>query len=204
VDLAAPGQYLWSSICRNYVVDDISQLFYILFFEWDGIDPYMRGDGTSFACPITSGVAGLVRTLHPLVPPDFIADHLVATGDFIAFDEPIGPKLNAWRAVSMPVAAADDPSPVLAGAVSVLPQPMRGAGVVRFALPAASHARLEVFDLAGRRVRTLHDGAMAAGEHRQSWDGRDDHGLSLPDGVYLIRLESGSRSAVTRAVLLRR
>src|SRR5262249_40588171 len=44
VDVAAPGAAMWSSIATNYEVDIISQLFYILFFGWDGVNPYMSGD----------------------------------------------------------------------------------------------------------------------------------------------------------------
>jgi hypothetical protein len=45
VDVAAPGASMWSTICRNYVIDDTSQLFYYVFFGWDGENPYMYGDG---------------------------------------------------------------------------------------------------------------------------------------------------------------
>lgn len=205
VDVAAPGAYLWSSICRNYVVDDTSQLFYYFFFEWDFVEPYMRGDGTSFACPLAAGVAALVRSLHPQLTPQQVADHLIATGDVIAFDQPIGPKVNAHRAVTQVVLAAEPPAAPLAlrldGAV---PHPIRGAGVLRFALPSAGEASLEVYDLAGRRVRTLERGALGAGPHQRAWNGTDDDGRRLPDGVYLIRLASGGRSVAARAVLLRR
>lgn len=204
VDVAAPGAYLWSSICRNYVVDDISQLFYYFFFEWDFEQPYMRGDGTSFACPLTAGVCALVRALHPQMTPAQVASHVVATGDIVTFDQPIGPKVNAWRAVSVPVLAV---APPVAGGLrfeGIAPQPIRGSGVVRFALARDAETRIEIFDLAGRRVRTLQGGVLPAGGHERAWDGRDQHGLALPDGMYLIRLEAGAESRVARAVLLRR
>ena len=54
VRIAAPGASMWSSICRNYAVDDFSQIIYIYYFGWDGENPYMFGDGTSFACPLVS------------------------------------------------------------------------------------------------------------------------------------------------------
>src|SRR5207249_1755460 len=53
VDVAAPGSSMWSTICQNYTFTDLDQLIYIFFFGWDGVNPYMYGDGTSFACPLT-------------------------------------------------------------------------------------------------------------------------------------------------------
>ena len=65
----------------------------------------------------------------------------------------------------------------------------RGAGVtLRLAMPAAVEARLELFDLTGRRIRTLLSGAVSAGERRVSWDRRDDHGVPVESGVYFARL----------------
>ena len=203
VDVAAPGAYLWSSICRNYVVDDLSQIFYFYFFEWDFDQPYMRGDGTSFACPLAAGVCALVRSLHPQLTPAQVASHVIATGDPVAFDQPIGPKVNAWRAVSAPLVSVAPAAGTLRWD-GIVPQPVRGSGVLRFALAREVEARVEIFDLAGRRVRTLEAGVLPAGEHARVWDGRDQHGLALPDGVYLIRLQSGAETSVGRAVLLRR
>jgi len=40
-------------------------------------------------------------------------------------------------------------------------------------LPQAGRARLDVFDLAGRRVRTLQEGWISQGRHTVQWDGRD-------------------------------
>jgi flagellar hook assembly protein FlgD len=63
-------------------------------------------------------------------------------------------------------------------------------------------ANVVVFDLAGRRVRTLFDGALEAGTHEWRWDGRDGAGRRVPGGVYLCRIDSGGASAAARVVLL--
>ncbi len=54
VKVGAPGAMMWSAICRNYDVDETSQILYFYFFGWDLERPYMYGDGTSFACPLCS------------------------------------------------------------------------------------------------------------------------------------------------------
>jgi len=61
----------------------------------------------------------------------------------------------------------------------------------------------EIFDVRGRRVRHLESGAPAVGPFQLGWDGRGDHGMAVPPGVYLARVHRGSDIALTRIVLLR-
>ena len=77
------------------------------------------------------------------------------------------------------------------------PQPSRGTTRLRFTLPAAAQARLEVFDAQGRRVATLADGAFAPGEHAVEW-----RGDGIPPGVYLARLTTAAGSATRTIVRL--
>ena len=71
------------------------------------------------------------------------------------------------------------------------------APVLRYVLPAAMHARLELMDVAGRRVRVLRSDTDAAGAHAVQWDGHDESGGETPAGVYFARLTTplGTRSA---------
>ncbi len=62
---------------------------------------------------------------------------------------------------------------------------------------------LAVYDITGRRVRTLVSGRITTGSHYAVWDGRDDSGRSVSSGVYIARLESG-RSAQSMKMLLMR
>jgi flagellar hook assembly protein FlgD len=47
---------------------------------------------------------------------------------------------------------------------------------------------VEIFDLAGRRVRTLVDGPFTAGPHEFVWSGHDESDRRLPDGLYFARV----------------
>jgi hypothetical protein len=86
---------------------------------------------------------------------------------------------------------------------SVRPNPSRGSTSLRFTLPQAGRARLELLDLAGRRLRTLADGPLAAGPHDAVWDGRDERGVTVAAGLYWARLESAGVSTVRRLVRVR-
>ena len=83
------------------------------------------------------------------------------------------------------------------------PNPSRDAVVLRFALPHATRARLEVWDVAGRRVRVIGDGDSPAGEHAATWDGRDAAGGLAPAGVYLARLVTPEGDVARRFVRVR-
>jgi hypothetical protein len=78
----------------------------------------------------------------------------------------------------------------------IQPNPSRGPILLRYTLPEAQDVRLELFDAAGRRVRTLAEGMFAAGPHEARWDGRDAGGRAVHAGLYWARLATprGSRS----------
>jgi hypothetical protein len=70
---------------------------------------------------------------------------------------------------------------------------------VSFTLPDARPARVELVDLAGRRVRDADVGAASPGRHSISLGAVG----SLPSGVYWLRLRHGGQSLVRKCVLMR-
>jgi hypothetical protein len=62
---------------------------------------------------------------------------------------------------------------------------------------------LDVFDVRGRRVRTLVSQALPAGFHPARWDGRTSQGRDAASGVYFLRLRAGGATDVRRVVRLR-
>jgi hypothetical protein len=86
---------------------------------------------------------------------------------------------------------------------AVYPNPTEGACRAEFALTQDARVRLEVFDVAGRRVARLLDDVVGAGSRTVSWTGEDRHGRVVANGVYFLRLEADGESAA-RKVLIRR
>lgn len=78
--------------------------------------------------------------------------------------------------------------------------PFGGSARVSFELPVAGRARLEVFDRAGRRVRTLVDAWLGAGRHEATWDGQDENHSPGAAGVYYLRLATDSGDATAKLV----
>jgi uncharacterized protein (DUF362 family) len=70
------------------------------------------------------------------------------------------------------------------------PNPFNASTNLRYALPRESRIELAVYDLLGRRVRTIADGVQPAGWHTARWDGRDEAGRSVASGLYIYTLSA--------------
>src|SRR5262249_53156728 len=116
-------------------------------------------------------------------------DHYVQLD--ISLDDPAG----AWFATKyfrVPVTDPDHPPPpppppgdsLRAGLSASLPNPFQD--LTRFGVTIAEPAMAEVavFDLAGRRVSTIHRGWLAAGTTQLAWDGRRQDGSRAKGGIY--------------------
>jgi len=104
-------------------------------------------------------------------------------------------------ATTVSVEGAGRPAQLVLGMPS--PNPARERVALRWALPRATVVRLAVFDAAGRRVRSLIEGAVDAGEHSILWDLRDDRGAPVSSGLCFVRLEAEGRVLVQRFATLR-
>jgi flagellar hook assembly protein FlgD len=61
-----------------------------------------------------------------------------------------------------------------------------------------------VYDVSGRRVRTLLGGdTLNAGQHREVWNGTDDRGAQVASGIYLVRMTAGDYVARKSVVLVK-
>jgi len=83
------------------------------------------------------------------------------------------------------------------------PNPAADELTIRFGLDEAGPVELAVYDLAGRRVVTLLDETLPAGERAVRWDGCDNAGRAVADGVYLYLLRSGAEALTRRLVISR-
>lgn len=83
------------------------------------------------------------------------------------------------------------------------PNPFNPSTAITYELPRSLRARLEIYDVAGRRIATLFDEVQDAGPHRTLWSGRDDAGRPVPSGVYLYRLWTPGGETSRRMVLLK-
>jgi uncharacterized membrane protein len=88
-------------------------------------------------------------------------------------------------------------------AMSASPNPAHGPIGVEFTMPRPGPARLQIVDLAGRAVATLHDGPAAAGATRMLWDGRAADGRLVPPGLYFLHLQAPTGVVSQRLMVTR-
>ncbi len=83
------------------------------------------------------------------------------------------------------------------------PNPFNPETQITYTLAEKSRIHLAVYNLLGQLVVTLKDNLENTGEHQSVWDGRDAHGLAMPSGVYLYKLETGKSIQTRKMILVR-
>lgn len=167
--------------------------------------------GTSGASPMITGSAlclqGIARDqLGGTLTPEALRTLLHDTGiDHLDPTKEIGPRPDLGAAVAQLVDITASPAVSTAGGLILTSalSPFSGETEISFRQPAAGGARLAVYDVAGRLVRTVEISSAAAGPRAVRWDGRDASGQEVGSGVYLFRLESGREAVTGRLVKVR-
>ncbi|MGH7536727.1 MAG: FlgD immunoglobulin-like domain containing protein, partial [Gemmatimonadales bacterium] len=80
----------------------------------------------------------------------------------------------------------------------IKPNPFTGSILLELAVPRRGGLEARVYDLAGKEVITLRQGAVEAGIAPLTWDGRDHTGRRMPAGVYLVRADLGGERVTAR------
>ena len=82
-------------------------------------------------------------------------------------------------------------------------QSSRVFSIVAYSLPRRERVSLVVYDIAGRKVRRLVDGIREPGVHEAIWNGDNDLGREVSQGIYFYRLSAGDLTSTKKMVLLR-
>jgi Protein of unknown function (DUF4038)/Putative collagen-binding domain of a collagenase/FlgD Ig-like domain len=93
------------------------------------------------------------------------------------------------------------PVPLVANLGQNYPNPFNPATTIGYDIPVRSAVALVIFDMAGRKIRTLVQGVRPAGRYSVRWDGKDDTGRSVSSGIYLYDLRAGG-IRITKKMLL--
>ncbi|MGE5175620.1 MAG: FlgD immunoglobulin-like domain containing protein, partial [Hyphomicrobiales bacterium] len=82
------------------------------------------------------------------------------------------------------------------------PNPFNPSTTIRYSIATTGKVSLRIYNAGGALVRTLVDTALAPGEYRARWDGKDDSGNRLASGVYFYRIETSSGFRDAKKLLL--
>ncbi len=79
----------------------------------------------------------------------------------------------------------------------VYPNPANPSTNIRIYLPYSNmKTSITIYDLQGKRVRTLTDTVLSEGSHIFKWDGRNESGESISSGLYIYRVDISSEEAI--------
>lgn len=81
--------------------------------------------------------------------------------------------------------------------------PMNTTAVISYSVAGTQEVDLGVFDVSGRKMRTLVHNELAPGNYQATWDGCDAAGAKCPDGVYFVLMQSKGFTASQRLVKIK-
>jgi hypothetical protein len=88
------------------------------------------------------------------------------------------------------------------GLISNSPNPFNPLTTIHYSLKKKENVTLHVHNISGQRVRTLiEDQRQPAGEYHVDWDGRDDQGCLISNGVYFCKIQVGGFSQTQKMIL---
>ena len=128
----------------------------------------------------------------------------IVTGRFAAGQNPRGIALATPTLPVLVTAVSENPQQPTAFALAPnFPNPFNASTQISFALGSATLVELRVYNALGQMVRTLLDQYREAGNYQLAWNGKDDQGLDLASGAYLLVMRSGGIRQAVKMLLLR-
>jgi hypothetical protein len=83
------------------------------------------------------------------------------------------------------------------------PNPFTSETSIAYSLGVEAQVDLSIYDVSGRKVRTLVSGPIPGGDHNVAWNGTDSRGRPVAPGIYLCRIEAPGRCMSRKLVILR-
>jgi hypothetical protein len=83
------------------------------------------------------------------------------------------------------------------------PNPFNPLTTIEYSVAKSGPVRIVIFDVDGRRIKTLVNENISPGRHRTIWDGRNERGVTVSSGIYFYRIEIGSYISIRKMVVLR-
>ena len=99
--------------------------------------------------------------------------------------------------------AVDENGPLAFELRENYPNPFNASTTISFSLPENGFVTLEVYNIAGQKVRELASERYPAGNHAIMWDGRNNGGSLVSSGVYFARLKAGHHAATLRMMFMK-
>ncbi len=83
------------------------------------------------------------------------------------------------------------------------PNPFNPSTNIVFSLPSRSEVKLEIFNILGRKIKTVVNEDLSAGRHQIKWDGKDEKGNDVSSGIYFYRLKTDEYTETRKMTLIK-
>ena len=83
------------------------------------------------------------------------------------------------------------------------PNPINPVTTISYDIPENNFVNLTIFDMAGRKIKTLANKSIVAGFNSVRWKGLDEQYQPVPTGVYLCVLQAGNFMKTKKIILLK-
>jgi len=119
----------------------------------------------------------------------------------------VSAELDYFRIIrDMPITSIDQETSQIPEQFSLsqnYPNPFNPMTKIRFTLPQTEDVLLIIYDLLGRRIKTLVNNRLQAGQHMVEWDGKDDTGNQVSSGLYFYQIQCADYTKVRKMLLVR-
>jgi hypothetical protein len=110
-----------------------------------------------------------------------------------------GPVLYYYSTTSDPTPEI----PLISELKSVYPNPFNPLVFIPYSIANRTDVNFRIFNMRGQIVKQISEGSKMPGNYRISWEGKDDSGSVLPNGIYYVIMSAGNSEFVKKAVLLK-
>jgi hypothetical protein len=102
-----------------------------------------------------------------------------------------------------PITVTTEALPISFALAYPRPNPFAGESKIYYQIPERSRVSLKIYNITGQMVSTLVNDVKAAGYYYATWNGKNDQGVTLPNGIYFYRLEAGNNKATRKITLIK-
>ncbi len=202
--IGGAGSIVHRVACASYR----SQNVHVAWWTEDGLDVFYTsllkdGSVTTSEVPVTD--ADKAGTIYDWTIP-FIAEDVGGNAHMVWFD---------WRGRGLYYTHFQPPVQKITGIQKInssisafklynnYPNPFNPQTSISFSIPEMMDVDVSIFDIHGRKIRTLMNGSLEPGMYQAKWNGRLQNGLAAPGGAYFCRLTSGSQMDVSKLLLVK-
>jgi hypothetical protein len=145
-----------------------------------------NGEATFSICPTSTGTLHVTVTKHNCVPCEGVCEVIEGEASTVLKQHTANPTRFALD--------------------HNLPNPFNESIVIRYQIPttsSGSFVSIKIYDIRGRHIRTLANSHQSGGYYSISWNGRNDSGRLMANGIYFIRFASGQYRENIKVLLMR-